>query len=84
MAPKATSPVRAGQFLKHLKCLTTRFELMATPGVMGEGVARLAHLPFTVVGIHVPTSATDTVSIAETLNEAKEDLLVFCGGRPNC
>ncbi len=30
----------SGQFLKHLKFLTTRFELMATPRVMGEDVAR--------------------------------------------
>ncbi len=78
---KPTSPLRAGQFLNHLKTLRTKFELKVAPSVMGEDFAKLARLSYDVVGrVHYPTSAVDTVRIGKMMGEAKVDLLVFCGG----
>ena len=78
---KPSAPIRAGQFLSHLKTLGTKFELKLAPGVMGEDVAKSARLSYDVVGrVSIPTSARDTENIARVMVEAKADLLVFCGG----
>ncbi len=78
---KPTSPIRAGQFLSHLKILGTKFELKIAPGEMGEDVTRLTHPSYVVMGqVHPPTSALDTMRIAKMMRESKVNLLVFCGG----
>ncbi|MCL2641978.1 MAG: ATP-NAD kinase family protein [Candidatus Bathyarchaeota archaeon] len=82
LGAKPIASTRAEAFLIELAPLKHCIHLLVGAGDMGETeVKKIGYSNYAVVGKrHKYTSSEDTKSIAQSMIEAKVDLLVFCGG----
>jgi len=81
LGAKPIASIRAETFLSELTPVKHCISLFVGAGDMGEIVAKKQGYRYTVVGEkRHQTSSEDTKSIAQSMVEAKVDLLVFCGG----
>jgi predicted polyphosphate/ATP-dependent NAD kinase len=81
LGAKPIASTRAEAFLSELASFKHCIYLLAGAGDMGENEAKKQGYSYTVVGERrQKTSSEDTKSIAQSMIEAKVDLLVFCGG----
>jgi len=76
------SPQRAKRALETLLPLKGKLQLFTPPGVMGQEVACKAGFEPVPIGSlpHGPTTAEDTIRLAQELFEVGIDLLLFAGG----
>ena len=81
LGAKPVASARAEIFLTELKLAEDKIHLLVGAGDMGEREALRCGYQCTTVGQNrEETTADDTRSIAEKMNSAEVDLLVFCGG----
>jgi predicted polyphosphate/ATP-dependent NAD kinase len=81
LGAKPIASTRAEAFLTELAPIKNSIHLLVGAGEMGEQEAEKVGYTYMVVGErHQETSSEDTKAIAQSMVEAKVDLLVFCGG----
>lgn len=79
---KLTAPARADTFLKALKPVWPRLEVLTVPGAMGEEACRAVQLGYQLIDYTPanPSRYQDTEQAVSRLVAARVDLLVFIGG----
>ena len=81
LGAKPIATIRAEAFLAELAPLKHNIHLLVGAGDMGEAEAKKQGYNYSSIGEkQEQTSSEDTKSIAQSMVEAKVDLLVFCGG----
>ncbi len=81
LGAKPVAATKAERFLLEFKLTSTKVQIIAGAGTMGEIEAQLCGFGCTVIGEKkVETSPDDTKKIAMGMVDSKADLLVFCGG----